>query len=47
MMSRKPTYQIPNQRLFNSKDAARYIGVCADTLRPTSDGSSRGSWSAL
>ncbi len=39
MMRRKPNYliQVPNQRLFNSKSAARYLDVCPDTLRKYAD----------
>ncbi len=29
--------QVPNQRLFSTKDAARYIGVHPDTLRKYAD----------
>lgn len=29
--------QVPNQRLFSTKAAARYLGVCADTLRTYAD----------
>ena len=29
--------QIPNQRLFGMKAAARYLGVCQDTLRKYAD----------
>jgi len=29
--------QIPNQRLFNTKAAAQYLGICPDTLRKYSD----------
>ncbi len=39
MMGRKPIdlIQIPNQRLFSSKAAACYLGVCADSLRKYAD----------
>ena len=29
--------QVPNQRLFSTKPAARYLGVCVDTLRRYAD----------
>ena len=29
--------QVPNQRLFSTKAAARYLGVCPDTLRTYAD----------
>jgi excisionase family DNA binding protein len=29
--------QIPNQRLFGPKAAARYLGVCEDTLKKMTD----------
>jgi hypothetical protein len=34
-IARKPTAlrQVPNQRLFGPKAAARYLGICEDTLK--------------
>ena len=32
-----PLIQVPNQRLFSTKAAARYLGVHADTLRRYAD----------
>lgn len=29
--------QVPNQRLFGPKAAARYLGVCEDTLKKMTD----------
>ncbi len=29
--------QVPNQRLFSTKAAARYLGICEDTLRKYAD----------
>lgn len=29
--------QVPSQRLFSTKAAARYLGVCPDTLRTYAD----------
>ncbi len=29
--------QVPNQRLFSTKAAARYLGVCEDSLRKYAD----------
>jgi hypothetical protein len=36
---RKPTalMQVPNQRLFGPKAAARYLGICEDTLKKITD----------
>ena len=36
---RKPTslVQVPNQRLFGPKAAARYLGICEDTLKKITD----------
>ena len=36
---RKPTalIQVPNQRLFGPKAAARYLGICEDTLKKITD----------
>lgn len=36
---RKPTslIRIPNQRLFGPKAAARYLGICEDTLKKITD----------
>ncbi len=29
--------QVPNQRLFSTKEAAQYLGICVDTLRKYAD----------
>ena len=29
--------QVPNQRLFSTKAAAQYLGICTDTLRKYAD----------
>lgn len=29
--------QVPNQRLFGPKSAARYLGICGDTLKKITD----------
>ena len=29
--------QVPNQRLFSTKEAAQYLGICGDTLRTYAD----------
>src|SRR5436189_5213997 len=36
---RKPTalMRVPNQRLFGPKAAARYLGICEDTLKKITD----------
>ncbi len=36
---RKPTAlaQVPNQRLFGPKAAAKYLGICEDTLKKITD----------
>jgi hypothetical protein len=38
-MVRKPfgLMQVPNQRLFGPKAAARYLGICEDTLKKITD----------
>ena len=38
-IARKPTAlrQVPNQRLFGPKAAARYLGICEDTLKKITD----------
>lgn len=32
-----PVVRVPNQRLFGTKAAARYLGICVDTLRAYAD----------